>query len=77
VSRRCLLPRITAHRSMIVEETDYKALGNPIKLSRTLGAVRTTPQPFGAETRAICRMAGLEDTEINTLVEKRVAFQAA
>lgn len=67
----------TTHRCMVVEETDYKALGIPIKLSRTPGAVRTTPQPFGAETRAICRMAGLEDIEIDTLIEKRVAFQAA
>jgi crotonobetainyl-CoA:carnitine CoA-transferase CaiB-like acyl-CoA transferase len=48
----------TAHRSMIVEEGAYKALGIPIKLSRTPGTARSMPRALGADTREVCRQAG-------------------
>jgi len=66
----------TAHRSMIVEDADYKALGIPIKLSRTPGAVRTRPRELGADTREVCRSAGLEDTAIDEMVATGIIFEA-
>jgi len=66
----------TAHRSMIVEDADYKALGIPIKLSRTPGAVRTRPRELGADTREVCRSAGLEDTAIDEMVATGIIFVA-
>jgi crotonobetainyl-CoA:carnitine CoA-transferase CaiB-like acyl-CoA transferase len=67
----------TAHRSMIVTEGDYKALGIPIKMSRTPGSVRSTPKALGANTRLVLRAAGLSETEIDQLVANGVALEAA
>lgn len=65
----------TAHRSMIVTDGDYKALGIPIKMSRTPGSVRSKPKKLGADTRAVLRKAGLDDSEIDELVRGGVAFE--
>jgi crotonobetainyl-CoA:carnitine CoA-transferase CaiB-like acyl-CoA transferase len=63
----------TTSRAMIVEDGDYKALGIPIKLSRTPGTVRLLPQPLGENTRDICREAGLSDAEIEKLLADHIA----
>jgi crotonobetainyl-CoA:carnitine CoA-transferase CaiB-like acyl-CoA transferase len=66
----------TAHRSMIVEDGDYRALGIPIKLSRTPGAVRSRPKELGADTREVCQSAGLEDAEIDEMVAGGIIFES-
>jgi formyl-CoA transferase len=64
----------TAHRKMRVEHDGYQGLGVPIKLARTPGGVRHAPPKFGADTRAVCRDAGLDDKRIQTLVTDKVIF---
>lgn len=49
-----------------------RALGVPIKLSSTPGAVRTPPPRLGEHTDAILRELGLDATGIRELREKRV-----
>jgi crotonobetainyl-CoA:carnitine CoA-transferase CaiB-like acyl-CoA transferase len=72
---RALAAPHTAHRSMIVEDGGYKALGIPIKFSRTPGAVRSTPRELGADTREICRSAGLDDAEIDDMMANGIIFE--
>jgi crotonobetainyl-CoA:carnitine CoA-transferase CaiB-like acyl-CoA transferase len=66
----------TAHREMIVEKGSYKALGIPIKLSRTPGEVRITPKELGSDTREICRRAGYEEAEIDAMITNGIVFEA-
>jgi crotonobetainyl-CoA:carnitine CoA-transferase CaiB-like acyl-CoA transferase len=67
----------TAHREMIVEEGGYRALGIPIKLSRTPGKVRSTPKKLGSDTRAVCRGVGFEETEIDEMVANGIVFETS
>jgi crotonobetainyl-CoA:carnitine CoA-transferase CaiB-like acyl-CoA transferase len=66
----------THHRKMILERGEYKALGIPIKMSRTPGSLRSTPKTLGADTREICREAGLSDVEIDRMVAERTVLEA-
>lgn len=66
----------THHRNMILEQGSYRALGIPIKMSRTPGSLRTTPKPLGTDTRDICRAAGLSDAEIDRMVADRTVLEA-
>ncbi|MGY3494326.1 CaiB/BaiF CoA transferase family protein [Bradyrhizobium sp. USDA 4502] len=66
----------TAHRSMILSDGDYKALGFPIKFSRTPGSLRSKPKPLGQDTRAVLREAGLSEEEIDAKVREGIAIQA-
>lgn len=66
----------TAHRKMIIEDGDYKALGIPIKLSRTPGGLRSKPKALGTDTREVCRNAGLSEEEIDRLVDDRIVLEA-
>ena len=72
---RALAAPHTAHRSMIVEEGAYKALGIPIKLSRTPGTVRSTPCALGADTREVCRQAGFDQSQIEEMVARGIVFE--
>ncbi|MCJ2072204.1 CoA transferase [Methylobacterium sp. J-030] len=65
----------TAYRRMVVEDGAYRALGIPIKLSRTPGSVRRIPQGFGESSREVCRAAGYGDREIDALVDAKVVFE--
>jgi crotonobetainyl-CoA:carnitine CoA-transferase CaiB-like acyl-CoA transferase len=66
----------TAHRQMVAELPGYRAVGIPIKLSRTPGSVRLAPGAFGAKTRDICREAGLTDAMIDDLIARGVISAA-
>jgi len=72
---RALAAPHTAHRSMIVEDGSYKALGIPIKLSRTPGAVRSVPRALGADTREVCRQAGFDQSQIDDMVAGGIVFE--
>jgi crotonobetainyl-CoA:carnitine CoA-transferase CaiB-like acyl-CoA transferase len=71
-------PHVLA-REMLVE-TDHpvagptKALGVPVKLSRTPGSVRRPAPVLGQHTREVLREAGYRDVEIDALVESGVAL---
>ena len=65
----------TAHRSMVLSDGDYKALGFPIKFSRTPGSLRSKPKLLGHDTRAILRGAGLTEAEIGVMIAKRIAIE--
>ncbi|WP_247506443.1 CaiB/BaiF CoA-transferase family protein [Bradyrhizobium sp. 1] len=58
----------TAYRSMIVSDGDYKALGIPIKMSRTPGSVRSKPKRLGTDTKAVLRAAGIPDERIDRMI---------
>lgn len=58
----------TRHRRMIYEKGDYRAVGAPIKLSRTPPGLRRTPPRFGEANRAVLREAGYGEAEIERLI---------
>ena len=49
-----------------------KALGNPVKLSRTPAALRRPPPMLGEHTQAILREIGYEPSQIEVLKNKAV-----
>ena len=57
----------TQHRQMIVEKGWYKALGSPIKLSRTPASLRSLPPKFGQHSREVLTEFGFEDHEVEAL----------
>jgi crotonobetainyl-CoA:carnitine CoA-transferase CaiB-like acyl-CoA transferase len=62
-------------REMVVDIADdqgrtHQALGLPIKLSRSPGAVRTAPVAFGASTGRILRELGYSDGDIDALAKQ-------
>lgn len=66
----------THHRKMILEQGEYKALGIPIKMSRTPGSLRSLPKTLGTDSRDICREAGLSDAEIDRMISDRTVLDA-
>lgn len=57
----------TLHREMVTELGDFRALGTPIKMSRTPGGTRSTPPKFGADTAAVLAAHGFSAEEIEAL----------
>jgi crotonobetainyl-CoA:carnitine CoA-transferase CaiB-like acyl-CoA transferase len=66
----------TRHRGMIYEADGYRGTGNPIKMSRTPPALRSTPPRFGEANRAVLREAGYADAEIDGLVANGILATA-
>jgi crotonobetainyl-CoA:carnitine CoA-transferase CaiB-like acyl-CoA transferase len=61
---------------MVLSDGNYKALGLPIKFSRTPGSLRSKPKPLGQDTRAVLRGAGLREEEINAVIAQRIAIES-
>eukprot|EP01037_Dinobryon_pediforme_P001835 gene1835-1866_t len=57
----------TAHRNMVAEIGDYRALNTPIKLSRTPGGARTEPPRFGEHTGSVLAAHGFSPADIERL----------
>jgi formyl-CoA transferase len=57
----------TAHREMVTELGDFRALGTPIKMSRTPGGTRSVPPKFGQDTASVLAANGFSAEEIETL----------
>jgi formyl-CoA transferase len=57
----------TAHRQMVVELDGFRALGTPIKLSRTPGGARAKPPRFGEHGAAVLAAHGYSEDEIAAL----------
>ncbi len=62
----------TAARSMVTELGWYRALGTPIKMSRTPGGTRALPPKFNEHGEAVLRKHGFSDAEIQKLAESGI-----
>lgn len=67
----------TLHRNMVVDKEGYRAIGIPIKLSRTPGSVRSTPRGLGADSVEVCREIGLTELQISGLIAKGILVTPA
>ena len=59
----------TANRQMVVENGTYRALGTPIKLSRTPGSLRKRPPRFAQDSEQVLREHGFDGAAIAKLRE--------
>ena len=59
----------TAAREMVTDLDGYRALGTPIKLSRTPGGIRSIPPRFGEHGATVLAEHGYSEAEIATLVD--------
>jgi formyl-CoA transferase len=57
----------TAHRQMVAEQGWFRALGTPIKMSRTPGGLRSPPPRFNEHGAAILAAHGFTEDEIAAL----------
>jgi hypothetical protein len=57
----------TAARQMVVEQDGSRGIGTPIKLSRTPGAVRSAPPPFGEHAGEVLAEHGYGVEEVEAL----------
>jgi len=57
---------------MIVEKEWYKALGSPIKLSRTPASLRALPPKFSEHSREVLREFGFGEAEGDALIASGV-----
>ena len=64
----------TAARGMVTETDGFRALGTPIKLSRTPGRTRTRPPHFGEHGAAVLGEHGFTAAEIEALLAEGVVF---
>ncbi len=55
------------HRQMVVEDGWFRALGTPIKMSRTPGGARRKPPTFGQDGAEILAAHGFSDAEVAAL----------
>jgi crotonobetainyl-CoA:carnitine CoA-transferase CaiB-like acyl-CoA transferase len=62
----------TRHRQMVYERGEYRAVGAPIKLSRTPAGLRRLPPRFGEANRDVLREAGYSEAEIARLIDAGV-----
>ncbi|MFZ5487143.1 MAG: CaiB/BaiF CoA transferase family protein [Pseudomonadota bacterium] len=58
----------TLHRKMVVEVEGKRAIGIPIKLSRTPGQAHSAPPRFGQHTRALLAEYGFDAAAIDALL---------
>jgi formyl-CoA transferase len=65
----------TAHRGMAVEMGWFRALGTPIKMSRTPGGARATPPVFNQHGLEILAAHGFSETEIEELAAAGVVVK--
>lgn len=65
----------THHRNMVYERGEYKAVGAPVKLSRTPPGLRRTPPKFGEANREVLREAGYGDAEIDALIGEGIVAE--
>jgi formyl-CoA transferase len=57
----------TAHREMVTELDGFRALGTPIKLSRTPGGTRSVPPSFNQHGQSVLERHGYSTGEIDAL----------
>ncbi len=65
-------PQVDA-RAMKINVAGIDLVGSPLKFSETPVSYDVTPPPLGRDTRAVLSGAGLTDSEIDALLEKKIA----
>jgi len=65
----------TAHRGMVAESGWFRALGTPIKLSRTPGGLRREPPRFNADGAEILAAHGFTEAEVAELTAAGVVVE--
>lgn len=65
----------TAHREMVTELGDFRALGTPIKLSRTPGGTRAAPPAFNQHGDSVLERHGFSAEEIATLKSEGILVE--
>ena len=65
----------TAHREMVTELDGFRALGTPIKLSRTPGGTRAAPPAFNQHGDAVLSRHGFSPEEIQALKDEGVLVE--
>ncbi len=60
------------HREMVVEDGWFRAIGTPIKMSRTPGGARRPPPGFGQDGAEVLAAAGFSEAEVAALRESGV-----
>ena len=63
------------HRGMSAEFEGYRGWGLPIKFSRTPGQIERRPPRFGEHGREILSEAGLDQDDIERLIERGVVLE--
>lgn len=66
----------TVHREMVTELGEYKALGTPIKMSRTPGGTRAAPPRFAQHTEEVLTQHGYDAETIAALTADGVVHTA-
>lgn len=66
----------TLHRGMAAEKDGWKGWGVPIKFSRTPGSIKRRPPRFGEHGRDILAEAGLNDDEIDGLIDSGTVLES-
>lgn len=66
----------TAYRGMVAETDGYRALGTPIKLSRTPGGIRAAPPRFAEHTDDVLSAHGFTGEEIAQLEAEGVMYRS-
>ena len=66
----------TRHRNMVTDIGDFRALGTPIKLSRTPGGAKAKPPRFNEHGAAVLRARGFSEAEIEALARDGVLVEA-
>ena len=66
----------TLHRNMVTDIGDFRALGTPIKLSRTPGGAKAKPPRFNEHGAAVLRARGFSEAEIEALARDGVLVEA-
>ena len=66
----------TLHRKMVTDIGDFRALGTPIKLSRTPGGAKAKPPRFNEHGAAVLRARGFSEAEIEALARDGVLVEA-
>lgn len=64
------------HRGMVIEDGDYRGIGNPVKLGRTPAGFRWAPRAKGADTRAVLERHGFDEERIERLTATGAAIIA-
>jgi formyl-CoA transferase len=65
----------TAIRSMVTELGTYRALGTPIKMSRTPGGTRSPPPRFAEHADAVLTQHGYSPDDIARLKESGIVIE--
>ncbi|MDJ0389967.1 CaiB/BaiF CoA-transferase family protein [Roseomonas sp. E05] len=65
----------TAHREMVTQLGSFRALGTPIKLSRTPGGTRAAPPAFNQHGEAVLQQHGFSEEEIAALKAEGILLE--